>query len=59
VESEEFLDDVTNVLSEDEHDALILQVAYYPEEGALIPGTGGLRKLRCPREVRAGEEDRE
>jgi hypothetical protein len=46
VETEEFLDDVTNVLSEDEHDALILYVAHHPEEGDLISGAGGLRKLR-------------
>ena len=46
VETEEFLADVKGVLSEDEHDALILYVAQYPETGALITETGGLRKLR-------------
>jgi hypothetical protein len=46
VETEEFLADVKGVLSDDEHDALILYVAQQPEAGALIPGTGGLRKLR-------------
>jgi len=46
VETEEFLDDVQGVLSEDEHDALILFVAQQPEAGVLMPGTGGLRKLR-------------
>jgi len=46
VETEEFLADVKDVLSEDEHDALILYVAYHPDAGDLIPGTGGLRKLR-------------
>ena len=46
VETEEFLADVKGVLSEDEHDALILYVAQHPEAGALIPETGGLRKLR-------------
>jgi len=46
VETEEFLDDVHGVLSEDEHDALILFVAQQPEAGVLMPGTGGLRKLR-------------
>ena len=46
VETEEFLADVKGVLSEDEHDALILYVALHPEVGDLIPGTGGLRKLR-------------
>jgi len=43
---EEFLADVKGVLSEDEHDALILYVAYHPDAGDLIPDTGGLRKLR-------------
>jgi len=37
---------VGSVLSEDEHDALISYVAQYPDGGALIPETGGLRKLR-------------
>ena len=46
VETEEFLDDVKRVLSEDEHDALILYVAQNPEAGDLIPDTSGLRKLR-------------
>jgi hypothetical protein len=31
VETEEFLADVKGVLSEDEHEALILYVAQYPE----------------------------
>ncbi len=46
VETEEFLADVEGVLSEDEHDALIQYLAQQPGEGALMPGTGGLRKLR-------------
>jgi len=46
VETEEFLADVSDVLSEAEHDALVLYVAHNPEEGDLIPGMGGLRKLR-------------
>jgi Xaa-Pro aminopeptidase len=46
VETEEFLADVKGILSEDEHDDLILYVALYPEAGDLIPQTGGLRKLR-------------
>jgi mRNA-degrading endonuclease RelE of RelBE toxin-antitoxin system len=46
VETEEFLADVKGVLSEDEHDDLILYVALHPEVGDLIPKTGGLRKLR-------------
>jgi mRNA-degrading endonuclease RelE of RelBE toxin-antitoxin system len=46
VETEEFLADVKGVLSEDEHDDLILYVALHPEAGDVIPETGGLRKLR-------------
>ena len=46
VETEEFLADVKGVLSEDQHDDLILYVALHPEAGDLIPQTGGLRKLR-------------
>lgn len=46
VETEEFLADVKSVLTEEEHDALVLYVAQYPEGGDLIPDTGGLRKLR-------------
>ena len=37
VETEEFLADVKGVLSEDEHDSLILYVAQYPKAGVLIP----------------------
>ena len=46
VETEEFLADVKGVLSEDEHDGLVLYVALHPEAGDVIPQTGGLRKLR-------------
>ncbi len=46
VETEEFLADVKGVLSEEEHDDLILYVGLYPEAGAVIPEAGGLRKLR-------------
>jgi mRNA-degrading endonuclease RelE of RelBE toxin-antitoxin system len=46
VETEEFLADVKGVLSEDEHDDLILYIAQHPEAGDLMPATGGLRKLR-------------
>jgi hypothetical protein len=54
VETEEFLADVKDVLSEDEHDALILYMAHNPEEGDLVRGTGA-----GPREARAGGEGRE
>jgi len=38
VETEEFLADVKDVLSEDERDDLILYLALHPEAGDLIPG---------------------
>jgi len=46
VETEEFLTDMKGILSEGEHDDLILYVALHPETGDVTPGTGGLRKLR-------------
>jgi hypothetical protein len=46
VETEEFLTDVKDVLSGDEREDLILYVAMHPKAGDLMPGTGGLRKLR-------------
>ena len=46
VETEEFLADAKGVLSEQEHDALVLYIAHHPESGDLIPGASGLRKLR-------------
>ena len=46
METEEFLADVGRILTQPEHDALILYLARYPESGDLMPGTGGLRKLR-------------
>ena len=48
VETEEFLADVPRVLSEDEHDALILYVAQQPEAGVL---DGDLRGKRADRFV--------
>ena len=45
VETEEFLADVKGVLSEDQHDNLILYVAHHPEAGDLIPATGGLKEV--------------
>lgn len=46
VETDEFLTDVKDVLSDDEHDALILYIAQHPGAGDPIPATRGLRKLR-------------
>jgi hypothetical protein len=54
VETEEFLADAKSILSEDEHAALVLYVAQYPEAGALITETGGLRKLRWASKGKTG-----
>jgi hypothetical protein len=37
---------VSSLLSRDEQDAVIDLIAYEPTCGDLIPGTGGLRKVR-------------
>jgi hypothetical protein len=58
VEAEEFLADVKSVLSEDEHDALILYVAHHPEGGDPIPRHRRLAEIALGRRERAGAEDR-
>jgi RelE toxin of RelE / RelB toxin-antitoxin system len=40
------------LLTSDERDTVINEIAYAPLAGAVIPGTGGLRKLRIGREGR-------
>ncbi len=45
-ETAEFLGDVKELLTEEQHDALVLYVAHNPRSGEVIPETGGLRKLR-------------
>lgn len=42
----EFARAVSNVLTSGELDALKLALAYEPTRGVVIPGAGGLRKLR-------------
>ncbi len=37
---------VAKVLSQEEQEALRLHLIQYPDEGDVIPGTGGIRKLR-------------
>lgn len=46
VETPVFSDQLLDLLSDDDYRALQLALALRPEQGALIPGTGGLRKLR-------------
>src|ERR1039458_8443708 len=58
VETEEFLTDVKGVLSEDEHDDLILYVALHPEAGDVIPETGGCGSCGGQQKGGANEADR-
>lgn len=46
VEFEAFTDDADELFTVDELDNLRTLLAYNPEEGVKIPGTGGIRKLR-------------
>lgn len=39
---------VKDVFDEDEYDALMQFLAWHPEAGDVMPGTGGVRKLRWP-----------
>ncbi len=46
VETPVFTRQVMSELSEDEYRLLQLHLVEHPEAGAIIPGSGGLRKLR-------------
>jgi mRNA-degrading endonuclease RelE of RelBE toxin-antitoxin system len=46
VETAEFVHAASGVLAPDEVDALKLALTFWPTAGVVIPGTGGLRKLR-------------
>ena len=46
VETPEFLTATSKLLSDDERALLVDYLAYNPMAGDLIPGTGGVRKLR-------------
>lgn len=46
VETRVFTREVTELLSDEEYRALQLALVFRPEQGNLIPGSGGLRKLR-------------
>ncbi len=45
-ETEPFMKDARRLLTEDELTSLIDRLARNPEEGVVIPGTGGVRKTR-------------
>jgi hypothetical protein len=46
VETERFLNDAKLLMSETERAALVAFVGTHPEVGEIIPGTGGIRKIR-------------
>ena len=46
VETPEFIRRIDKSMDDDERAALILYLAENPTAGDLIPGTGGVRKLR-------------
>lgn len=46
VETPEFLSATRKLMSDDERSLLVDYLAYNPTAGDLIPGTGGVRKLR-------------
>lgn len=46
IETPEFLSAARALLSEDERSALVDHLAYNPMAGDLVPGAGGIRKLR-------------
>ena len=46
IETPVFSDQLHGLLSDDEYRGLQLALVLRPEQGSLIPGSGGLRKLR-------------
>jgi hypothetical protein len=46
VETPEFLNATHKLLDQEDRAALVDHVAHHPSAGTVIPGTGGLRKLR-------------
>jgi len=46
IETEIFTEDVKELLDDDEYRIFQVFLAVQPDRGALIPGTGGLRKVR-------------
>lgn len=46
IETPVFTEDVLELLADEEYRGLQLALLLRPEQGSVIPGTGGLRKLR-------------
>lgn len=47
-ETQAFIRQAANLFTEDELQAVVNLLAFHPESGNLIPGTGGVRKVRVP-----------
>jgi hypothetical protein len=47
VETHRFTVDVTAMLSDDEYADLQQELMSHPDAGAVMPGCGGMRKMRC------------
>jgi mRNA-degrading endonuclease RelE of RelBE toxin-antitoxin system len=52
IETPEFLEAARRIMDEEERSLLIDYLAHNPRAGAVIPGTGGVRKLRWALEGR-------
>jgi hypothetical protein len=55
IETPSFLRDGKKLLDNDEREALVNYLAYNPNAGVLISGTGGIRKIRWAREDERNE----
>ena len=49
VETRRFRDDTDRMLSAEERAALVMYVATHPEQGDVVPDSGGIRKIRWSR----------
>ena len=58
-ETQAFMRAASRIWSEEELAALVDHLAHNPEDGDVIPGTGGVRKLRWVRPVPASAAARE
>lgn len=47
-EMAQFIEDADRIFTDDEYDRLVLFLADHPDAGEIIPGTGGVRKMRWP-----------
>ncbi len=46
IETPVFTEEIQRVISDEDYRALQLALLFRPEQGAVIPGSGGLRKIR-------------